>query len=125
MDTDWGKWIAGAIVAGMAFLMWRAYLDRQASPTWPSVTGHITDSRVVAQNETNDGASFTREWRIDLNYRYTVGGQTYQGQRIRAMLPRFSTEAEALAVQQRFPAGAQVPVFYDPAKPGSSLLIPG
>lgn len=125
MDIDWGKWIAGGIVVGLAFLMWRGYLDRKASPEWPTVTGRILDSKVVAQNESNDGASFTREWRIDLNYRYTVGGQTYQGQRIRAILPRFGTEAEALAVQQRFPVGAEVPVHYDPAKPKSSVLIPG
>ncbi len=125
MSIEWEKWVIGAIVVGLAFLMWRGYLDRQASPQWPSATGVITDSRVVAQNESNDGASFTREWRIDVSYTYSVNGQSYKNNRIRAMLPRFSTEAEALAIQQRFPAGARVPVFYDPAKPTSSVLIPG
>lgn len=125
MDIDWGKWIVGGIVVGVGFLMWRAYLDRQASPQWPSVMGRILDSRVVAQNESNDGASFTREWRIDLNYRYTVNGHTYQNNRIRALLPRFGSEAEALSIQRRFPAGAEVPVYHDPAKPQSSVLIPG
>jgi uncharacterized protein DUF3592 len=125
MSIEWEKWVIGAIVLGLAFLMWRGYLDRQTSPQWPSVTGLIVDSRVVAQNESNDGASFTRAWRIEVNYTYSASGQTYQNNRIRAMLPRFSTEAEALAIQQRFPAGAQVPVYYDPAKPTSSVLIPG
>lgn len=125
MSIDWEKWIIGAVVAGLAFLMWRGYQDRKASPQWPTATGLIVDSRVVAQNETNDGATFTREWRIDVNYTYSVNGQTYKNNRIRAMLPRFSTEAEALSIQQKFPAGAQVPVFYDPAKPQSSVLISG
>ena len=125
MDIDWEKLIIGGIVVGLAFLMWRGYQDRQASPQWPTVTGRIVDSRVVAQNESNDGASFTREWRIDVNYTYTVNGQVYKNNRIRALLPRFSEEAEALAIQRQFPAGAEVPVYHDPAKPQSSVLIPG
>ena len=125
MSIDWEKWIIGTVVFGLAFLMWRGYQDRKASPQWPTATGLIIDSRVVAQNESDDGASFTREWRIDINYTYSVNGQTYKNNRIRALLPRFSTEAEALAIQQKFPAGAQVPVFYDPAKPQSSVLISG
>jgi hypothetical protein len=125
MSIDWEKWIIGGIVAALAIMMWRGYLDRRASPQWPSVPGRIISSRVAAQNETNDGHSFVREWQVDVDYTYTVNGQPFKSKRIRALLPRFSTEDEALALQKRFPAGAEVPVFYDPGKPGSSVLVPG
>lgn len=122
---DWEKWIIGAIVAALAFMMWRGLQDRRASTQWPTALGLITDSRVAPVNEANDGHSVMREWRVDVSYTYTVNGQVYKNNRIRALLPRFSTEADALAVQQRFPVGAQVPVYHDPARPKSSVLIPG
>jgi hypothetical protein len=125
MNIDWEKWIIGGIVAALAIMMWRGYQDRRASPQWPTVTGRVVSSRVAAQNETNDGHTFTREWQVEVNYTYTVNGQPFKNNRIRALLPRFSTEDEALAVQKRFPAGAEVPVFYDPGKPQSSVLIAG
>lgn len=124
MSIDWEKWIIGGIVAALAVLMWRGYLDRRASPQWPSVTGRIVSSRVVAQ-DSSDGHGFNREWRIDIDYSYTVNGQAYKNNRIQALLPRFYAEEDALAVQRRFPAGAEVPVFYDPGKPASSVLIAG
>jgi hypothetical protein len=122
MNIDWEKWLIGAVVAGLAILMWRGYQDRKASPQWPSVMGRVTRSKVTPQNQMDP---HSREWQVEVNYTYTVNGLPFKGNRIRALLPRLDSEAEALAIQQRFPEGAEVPVYYDPGKPQSSVLISG
>jgi hypothetical protein len=115
MNDDLVKWIMGAVVALVAVLLWRAWQDKQASVDWPWVDG------VVTQCEAEVGVS----WRLRLRYDYEVGGTRYVGDRLRAMPERFPTKEDALVYEQRFKPGQKVRVFHDPAKPSSSVLIPG
>ena len=54
------------------------------------------------------------------------GGKTYTGTRLRAFGRNHSSEAEALQELAPFiTPGQAVKVYYDPAKPSVSVLIPG
>ncbi len=60
-----------------------------------------------------------------MRYRYTVNGTTHTGERLRAFGLHHLDEQQALKEIAPFPVGQKVKVYYDPAKPSSSVLIPG
>jgi len=126
MNDQIGKLLLAALLIGFGLLAWRAWQIRQASPTWPSTEGEILVSRAYPLNESHDGAGTpTRQWMVDVTYRYTVQGRTYTGDRLRAFIPPLSDEATARALIAGFPVGARVRVYHDPDRPDRSVLIPG
>lgn len=126
MPDDLGKLLLGALALGIAWLVWQSWRIGQASPEWPHVMGEMLEARARAYNETGDSSGTpTHEWFTEVRYRYSVNGQTYTGTRLRAFGRRHMDEAQAQAELAPFPVGKPVKVFYDPAKPESSVLIPG
>lgn len=126
MPDDLGKYLLIALVAGVALLVWRSWQIRQGSPDWPHVTGEMLEARARARNETGDQAGTpTHDWYTEVRYRYTVNGETYTGTRLRAFGLHHMDEQSALQEIAPFPPGQPVKVYYDPAKPSSSVLIPG
>ena len=125
MGADIVKYIILAVFVIIGVLMWRAWQDKQASAAWPWVEGVVTHAEVEREmNDPHEGLTQVG-WRLALRYDYTVGGQAYTGHRRQAMPERFPTEAQARRVLAPYPAGTRVKVFYDPAKPASSVLEPG
>lgn len=103
-----------AIALGAAWL-----LERAAAPAeWPTTAGLVITSEVASGTDT-DG---TRLYWPNVEYRYGVNDSTYVGTRVRAILTRTSSDGPARRVVARYPAGAAVTVFYDPADPSSALL---
>ena len=129
MNDDLAKWIVAAALALVAVLLWRAWQDKQASVDWPWVEGVITQCEAeVDSPDPHQGVGnqmLGMSWRLRLRYTYEVAGQPYTGDRLRAMAERFPTREEAVAYEQRFKVGQKVRVYHDPAKPSSSVLIPG
>ena len=126
MSDEMGKLILIAVITLFAVLGWRAWQMRQASPQWPSVMGEMLSARAVARNETGDGSGHDMHmWHSEVRYRYVVQGQSYTGNRLRAFGYNHSSEAESLKELAPFPVGKPVKVYYDPAKPSVSVLIPG
>jgi len=126
MPDDIGKYLIIALLAGFAFLTWRAWQIKQASPNWPFVEGEILAARARAHNETGDHrGTLKHEWFPEVRYRYTVNGVTYTGDRLRAFGQNHLDEQQALQELAPFPVGQKVKVYYDPSKPTSSVLIPG
>jgi hypothetical protein len=127
MSDEMGKLILIGVVLLLAVMGWRAWQIRQASPDWPHVMGTMESARAVARNETGDGSGTPMHmWHSEVRYRYSVGGQTYTGTRLRAFGRNHSSEAEALQELAPFiTPGQAVKVYYDPAKPSVSVLIPG
>jgi len=96
--------------------------EAAASRSWPSVEGVI--SRVWIEEAPGRGAPryFTR-----INYSYTVNGRPYYSDRIDAAnntLYASRQEAEYV-VARSHPAGARVPVYYNPAHPEKAVLENG
>lgn len=126
MSDDIGKYIVIGFVLLFGALAWRAWQIRQHSPEWPYVMGEVTVSRAYSQNDFGeDVGTPSHRWQTEVQYRYEVNGIPMTGKRLRAFGRHHFTQEEAEAEIAPFPVGKQVKVYYDPAKPGTSVLIPG
>lgn len=83
-------------------------------------TGYITHSEVT-YHDSDDGTTHG----VDIHFHYEVGGQAYEGDRYRYAAGSSSDSGWARNAVNRYPEGAEVPVFYNPKKPSESLLSPG
>jgi hypothetical protein len=126
MSDDFGKYVFAALALLFAVLVWRAWQVKQASPSWPSVQGQILVSKARARNETGDQRGTpTHDWFTEVSYRYTVDGVAYTGNTLRAFGRNHFSQDQAEAELAPFAVGQSVPVYYDPANPARSVLIPG
>ncbi len=126
MDTDsLFKAVMAAALLAVGLFLWRNWQDRQASTQWPSVNGVIERCEAFPhlQDPHQEGAH--PQWRLDLRYRYEVGGQSHTGTRLGAMARHYPDEAAVRAVCERYPVGTRVKVFHDPAHPDRSVLETG
>jgi hypothetical protein len=89
------------------------------SSHWSKVSGSILDSRVHVRPGTSRFPS--RSYPV-IHYAYTVTGHAYQGNR--ATFDESCDESYARDVVDRYPAGMQVDVFYDPNRPSIAVLEP-
>ncbi|MDE2593124.1 MAG: DUF3592 domain-containing protein [Burkholderiales bacterium] len=126
MFDDLGKYLIIAFVLFFGVMAWRAWQVKQASPQWPSVQGEMVSARAFTHTENGpDRGASSHEWYTEVRYRYTVSGTTYTGDRLRAFGRHHFDQQQAEAEIAPFPVGKPVTVYYDPAKPSASVLIPG
>jgi len=90
----------------------------QASNDWPSAPGVITVSQV-------DSMLIKRKAKAKISYRFTVGGGSYVGSRVRFADTTGSNRSSQEALIAPYPVGANVKVYYDPKNPKVSVLEPG
>jgi hypothetical protein len=109
---------AGLVIGIPILLIW-FFLRRQAQTSlrWPPVPGKIVDSRLIQTRDGDGGASTV----ASVTYAYTVGGAPLQGNQVSIGV----TGGNARAIVQKYPAGTDVQVFYDPSKSSSAVLEPG
>ena len=112
------------VCTGIAAYAARFFVNGMRSRSWPSVQGTITTSRVEMALFSGTGASRFKPI-LMLSYSYAVDGRPYTGKRI-AMAPSgwFSVGTPA-QLHAKYPQGAQVAVFYSPAKPSLATLVNG
>lgn len=126
MSDDLGKILLLAIVLIAGLLAWRAWEVKRASPQWPSVEGVMLTSQPRAMNANPaEPEAAQHDWVAEVRYAYTVDGKAYTGDRLQAFGRRHMTKEEVLQELAPFPVGSNVKVYHDPAKPESSVLIPG
>ena len=107
------------VVAGFtAYLSSRSLVEARASTGWPSVPGRVTSSRTVTIVGRHGSSG------PDIHYTYAVGGNRYSGSRLEFGSYSANTSYASDAVAA-FLEGADVPVYYDPAHPESSVLRRG
>ena len=83
--------------------------------SWPSVLGVVTNS-YLERRDSGDGST---NYAV-VKYSYQVAGQRYQSSRL-APGPEVGGTGTRKVVE-RYPAGAQVMVFYNPEKPSDAVL---
>ena len=96
-----------------------------AATKWPSVQGAVLKSE-VADRSTTIKTGEHRRTNVELyepvvEYQYIVNGTTFTGKRLSFGSTRLHYE-DAQAVAGRYPAGAQVPVYYNPKNPRDARL---
>jgi hypothetical protein len=101
--------------------------DRK-NKNWPSVLGKIEYSHVKKiQTSITDFYDIERSgggtrYLPKIEYSYTVAGTTFQGKRIgNGIYPGFGPGGPKRLIK-RYPQGASVQVYYDPANPKASVL---
>ena len=126
MSDDFGKILLLAIVLIAGLFAWRAWEVKRNSTQWPSVEGVMLTSQPRAMHDNPaEPESAKHDWVAEVRYAYMVNGIPYTGDRLQAFGRRHMTKEEALQELAPFPVGAHVKVYFDPAKPQSSVLIPG
>ena len=92
---------------------------KEAAQTWPGTMGVVLSSSVQSRRSGNSTSTYPV-----VIYQYQVNGKPYQGQTIKAGEQFFNVRiiGEAQATANRYPVGAQVMVYYNPAKPQESAL---
>jgi uncharacterized protein DUF3592 len=125
MTSDWILLLIGPAFFLLGCLMiWFGLRNRKlakASKSWPSAAGKIVVSQVM---RSYDAETKRDTYSADVQYEYTVGGETLRGKRVQfgAGWSTNTARRPAEALVARYPAGAAVSVFYDPAAPSQCTL---
>lgn len=122
------KWSAfllcglGAVV--LAIAMRQASRGRDTRH-WTRTLGRVVESRVDLLNEADEQRS--RRWGFVIRYAYEARGRTHASEQvwIGSAGAGYDDEERARAWVDRFPAGRDVTVWFDPADPRQAVLVPG
>jgi|SRR5688572_22029091 len=106
--------VLNVIFLGIIFFMRRRMA---AVSQWPSTIGTVHASYLQRRRSSNNGGSTNYPV---VQYSYQVGGQAYQGTKL-APGPEVGGTGAGKVVT-RYPAGAQVMVFYNPENPSDAVL---
>jgi hypothetical protein len=104
--------VLNAIFLGVIFFMRRRMA---AVSQWPSTMGTVHASYLERRSSSDGYTNYPV-----VQYSYQVSGQAYQGMKI-APGPEVGGTGAGRVVA-RYPAGAQVMVFYNPQKPSDAVL---
>jgi hypothetical protein len=105
--------ILNAIFLGIIFFMRR---KMAAVSQWPSTMGTVLMSTLERRYSSDSGST---DYPV-VQYSYQVSGQTYQSTKL-APGPEVGGTGAGKVVA-RYPAGAQVMVFYNPENPSEAVL---
>lgn len=105
--------ILNAIFLGIIYFTRR---KMAAVSQWPTTMGNVNASYLDARTSSESG---TTNYPV-VEYSYQVGGQNYQGRKIAPGMEVGGTGAGKVVA--RYPAGAQVMVFYNPQNPSEAVL---
>jgi hypothetical protein len=91
-------------------------------------------SRVSQQSSWSEGrariiqSSVSYDWelyRSDIQYEYTVGGNTRIGEKVRSGMLQYNWRGPAARTCAKYPVGSEHPVFFDEGDPTDAVLETG
>jgi hypothetical protein len=95
-------------------------LDVRRASTWSTAVGRIVRSDTEAHRHQFAGEATTVTTNPRVEYEFSVGGRTWRGDRISIGADTGGANTEATL--RRYPVGATVSIYYDPANPGNCVL---
>jgi hypothetical protein len=126
-----GAVIQGVLFCGASGLLTLTFLlsnrrDAMKAARWPTAAGTVLSSRSVSRRVFAPGrGNVTMEvWSPLVEFSYRVGGRDYHGARIAFGAAVSGGRDLAEATVARYPTGAAVTVYYDPANPSFAVLEP-
>ncbi|WP_164021548.1 DUF3592 domain-containing protein [Pyxidicoccus trucidator] len=125
-------------VTGLGVLVWGLRRMQQIARTadWPTTEGTIRSSTVTSREVAPINAETSYDddapkpapqilYRPEVEYTYTVDGQSYTGTSLGKDVVEVSSKQHAQAHAARYPRGTPAKVFYDPEDPSQAVLEPG
>ena len=111
------------ILVGLGIFIYRRSQQgkaaKEAAQSWSGTMGTVLTSTVQSKRTGNSTSTYPV-----VIYQYEVNGKSYPSQTIKAGEQYFNVRilGEAQATANRYPVGAQVMVYYNPANPQESAL---
>jgi hypothetical protein len=110
-----------ALASGLIMVARHVLRRASESESWPSVEGYVVESAVAAVRDAG-----RQVYRPVVRYRYEVGGERYEGSRIRwGALVEFRKFTRARRLLDQYRSGSTIAVRYDPKRPGTAVLQSG
>ncbi len=112
------------LAAGLFFegLIAREFLRTLRTYSWERVECAIESSRVLDQNEQGQPTS---EFQIEIEYTYSLKGQSYTSRQFALQPKSYSDYGEAQRLVLRYAAGSKAPCFVNPSDPAQAVLQRG
>ena len=115
-------------LATAAFFCVRLY-QAFASRRWPFTIGELESSDlklvVYRGREVGGGPDEASAMVVDFSYRYRVGEQRFNGKRVTFSDGINKTMRALKKLQQAYQDKSEIRVYYNPARPAQSVLVPG
>jgi hypothetical protein len=115
-----------AFAGAGVFLLVKSFKDRKKAETsqgWPATQGQIIAARISESTSTDSDGDRSTSYSPALEYTYNVAGQEYKGDKIAfGFTQGYGRYAKAQAALARYPLGAQVTLYYNPANPADAVL---
>jgi hypothetical protein len=130
LNSDNAKWYASGFFAALivalsgagffSYLVWESYDSRY----WPHSPGTIVAS---FSERTCGGYRTTRTWEAKIVYRYPVAGLAHQASRVTSLKSYCDKNRSNVDswLQNHYPIGQAVDVYYNASRPDSAFLRPG
>ena len=117
-------YVIGLLVIGAVwFFHFQSGRKAAGSAAWPTAEGTVQASSVRENLETDSEGDSERAFYPNVQYAWSVGGQSYTSDRIAfGGKSRFTRAADAQTVCDRYPQGSRVAVRYNPDRPEESVL---
>lgn len=111
------------IGAGIVWTGRQRQLRQRAAQSWPTAPGKILSSQAYEERKREKDGSTTTQYRRSVEYEFVVGETTHRGKRIDlAGESTYSIKSSCERDLAAYPAGATVPVHYDPVRPDDCVL---
>ena len=115
--------VLGIIGIVLLILYFRNKSKSKASQSWPSTTGQILERKVKVDTSTDEDGITSTSYLPQVTYSYTVNGTVYESHRVAfGSTPSYNANKKAEEFLTPYLQGASVKVFYNPEKPGESVL---
>ncbi len=112
---------AALALALCVFVVGKAWREARVR-RWPQVSGRITASGLQPRRRRFQREATTVDNIPSLSYEFSVAGRRYLGSRLGLNTEYAGVDVGALVA--RYPVGAIVPIYYNPADPNDCLLDP-
>ncbi|HXZ24424.1 MAG TPA: DUF3592 domain-containing protein, partial [Methanomassiliicoccales archaeon] len=106
--------LSGVLIAG----------PQGGTADWAPVQGQVISSQVVSTWDWQ-GSQLVQFYYPDVQYGYTVSGVSYNNHTVSPGIARSTDSTLAESLVSKYPANAQVTVYYDPSAPQKAVLEKG
>ena len=115
--------IFGIIGGVMLFKYFQDKKKAEASQSWPSASGRITESYVRREDSTDSDGYPTTSYYPEVRYEYDLLGATYTGDKIAfGAKTGNSSQKKTQEALAQYPVGKSVTVYYDPNNREDAVL---